>query len=112
MDLIGIAAIITAIGTLLFNATKLADMNKRLEEYKRRENLNRTDLITLGEQLQTTRSDAAKMALLIDQLFRQYQTAIGKPPDVDLKMIQHMRELYYVTGPLGPIDVQAIKQQT
>jgi hypothetical protein len=116
MDLIGLAAIITAIGSWIFNATRMAAMARSQDEAKRkqdeadrRETLNRKDIILIGEQLAITRIDAAKMALLIDQLYRQYETAIGQPPAVDLDMIRHMRELYYITGPLGPIDTNAAK---
>lgn len=76
-----------------------------LTDYKLHEKQNRTDLILLGENMSAVRSDNAKLALLVNQLFNQYETALGRKPDIDIEMIKHMQTIQYITGPLGPLDV-------
>ncbi len=117
MNGLEIAAVITAIGgflgvvgSLIINARKIEDLQKKLDDAKDRESLNRRDLVLIGEQLALTRSDAAKLALLINQLFNQYKMVAGRAPDVDLEMIAHMREVYYITGELPKMTAEAIAQ--
>lgn len=117
------AAFVTALGGVLINAHRLDELTKQLEsERKQRESLEReltetrrsaqqqadiarTNIVLLGESMGSVRSDNAKMALLINQLFNQFQQATGRKPDVDINMIKHLRTLEYITGPLGPLEV-------
>ena len=77
------------------------------EDYKER---TRTEIVMIGQALSDARYDTAAMALLINQLFDQYKTATGTAPEVNIEMLRHMRTIGYVTGPLGPLDIDAIKR--
>lgn len=135
MNGLEVAAIITAIGGfvavvggLFVNARKIEEVKERDraemddlkaeieklkrdgEDSRRREEFDKRDIILIGEQLAGTRADASKLALLINQLFNQYKAATGQAPDVDVEMIAHMREIYYITGRLPAIDVEAVKK--
>lgn len=70
----------------------------------------RTELNLMGSALSDARYDTAAMALLINQLFDQYKSATGKAPEVNIEMLKHMRTISYVTGPLGPLDVDMVKR--
>lgn len=117
------AALITALGGVVINAHRLDEITKQLAEAQRvqeklrqelteakrsaqaQNDIARTNIVLLGESMGNVRSDNAKMALLINQLFNQFEQATGHKPDVDISMIKHLRTLEYITGPLGPIDV-------
>jgi gas vesicle protein len=126
----GIGGLITAIAALLKIRTESAfgaherdelkqqidagnrereQLKQELAEVKRasqvRDDLARTNIILLGESMGGLRNDNAKLALLVNQLFNQFQTATGRRPDVDLEMLKHMRTIEYITGPLGPLEV-------
>ncbi len=124
---VSVAGILTAIAALRnanYSAAKIRDLETQIadlgkenesrqseiEEAHKREEFSRRDIVLIGEQLAGTRSDAAKLALLMDQLFRYYKEAVGKDPPIDIRMLEHMREIYYITGPLGPLDVEALKK--
>lgn len=83
-------------------------IQKDLDAYKAREAQNRTDLIFLGESQANLRSDNSKLVLLINQLFNEFKTVTGEEPTVDLTMVRHMIDLYYVTGQLPKLDQQQI----
>lgn len=105
-----IALIITALATLggLFvNAQKIV----KLQEERKNDQLaiehNRESLIRIGEQLSITRQDNAQLALLVKQLFEQYQEATGHKPAIDWKNFDTMLSLKYITGPLiGRIEIK------
>jgi len=107
---------IAAVGGVISNARRIDELQKALAEERRQRqeekriaqqqnDLARTNIILLGESMGSVRSDNAKMALLINQLFNQFETATGHKPDIDINMIKHLRTLEYVTGPLGPLDI-------
>lgn len=122
-----IAAIITAIAAYINarnNAAKVDELEREINEVKDQRDdfekqlvnekhmreFTRRDIVLIGEQLQAARSDVAAMALLINQLFNQYQEATGKKPDVDVDMLRQMNTIQYITGKLGPLDVDAVKR--
>ena len=122
MNGLEIAAIITAIGgaiaaigSLVSNTRKIEELQQKLDhelDYaEKRSARNRRDLILLGENLRTARSDAAKLAIIVDESIRYYKAATGKDLPIDPLLIKHMREIYYATGELGPIDLEAVKAQ-
>jgi len=107
---------VAAVGGVVSNARRIDELGKQLAEARReliearrsaqqQNDIARTNIILLGESMGSVRSDNAKMSLLINQLFNQFQEATGRKPDIDIEMIKHLRTLEYVTGPLGPIDV-------
>lgn len=114
-----LALVIGALAALFgvaFNARRIDELTKQLEIAKRdaiearrsaqaQNDIARTNIILLGESMGSVRSDNAKMALLINQLFNQFETATGHKPDVDIQMLKHMRTIEYITGPLGPLEV-------
>lgn len=77
------------------------------EEYKER---TRTEIVLIGQALSDARHDTAAMALLINQLFNQYKTATGTAPEVNIEMLRQMRTIGYVTGPLGPLNIDGVKR--
>lgn len=124
---VSVAGIITAVAALRnsnYSAARLKDLetenavrkaeNERLQhealEARKREEFFRRDIVLIGEQLVGTRADAAKLALLMDQLFRYYKEAVGKDPPIDIQMLEHMRELYYITGELPKMPAETIAQ--
>jgi len=111
------AALVTAIGGVIFNARRIDDLVKQLEKAKHeaiesrrsarhQADLNRSNIIILGESMSDVKADNAKMALLINQLFNQFEQATGSKPEVNIEMIKHLRTIDYITGPLGPFDVE------
>ena len=107
---------VAAVGGVISNARRIDELQKQLDAARRdlteakrsaqsQNDIARTNIILLGESMGSVRSDNAKMALLINQLFNQFQQATGRKPDVDINMIKHLRTLEYITGPLGPIDI-------
>ena len=107
---------VAAVGGVISNARRIDDLQKQLDAARRevsdarrsarsRDDIARANIILLGESMSNVRSDNAKMALLINQLFKQYEAATGHKPDVDIGMIKHLRTLEYITGPLGPLEV-------
>jgi hypothetical protein len=115
------AAIITAIAALRnsnSNAAKAETSEERIkkleddlaDELKRRET-DRRNIIVIGEELSNTRYDASALAMLVNQLFNQFKAATGTAPEVDIEMLRHLRTIGYITGQLGPLDVEAVKAQ-
>jgi hypothetical protein len=118
------AAIITAIAALRnsnYNAARVAEaaaaidaLERKLEqaavEAERQAIANRNSIIYIGEDLSRNRADNAKLALLVNQLFNQFKEATGKSPDIDLEMLRHLQTLSYITGPLGPLDTEAVRR--
>lgn len=119
----GLGGLITALAALLktrsesaLNGHERDELKKRVAELegqhqKDRVDIerNRTDLIMIGEAWSDTKYDTATMALLINQLFNQYKAATGQAPEVDIEMLRHMRTIGYITGPLGPLDTESVK---
>ncbi len=128
---LALAGVISAIAALISarnSAAKVEDLEKRAaaleaalaaEKTQRaaeqhaedmRREVDRRDIVLIGENLGDARADVAAMALLINQLFDQYKTATGKAPDVNIEMLKHMRTISYITGKLGPLDVEAVRR--
>ena len=110
MDFIGLAALITALSSLYFSWRKRSDdeaAKKDREEHDRR---LRTELTILGQHIAGLRADNAAMAMLINQLFNQYQEATGRKPDIDFDMLKNLQTLSYVTGKLGPLDLSSYQE--
>jgi hypothetical protein len=95
------------IDSLQVEIAKYKAITVEFEDYKKR---TRTEIVLIGQALSDARYDTAAMALLINQLFDQYKTTTGTAPEVNIEMLRHMRTIGYVTGPLGPLDVEAVKR--
>ncbi len=93
------------------NRERIDRLQTALDEAEHRSSDNRRDIILIGESLAAARSDNAKLALLINQLFRQFEQATGERPAVDLEMLKNMQTLSYITGPLGPLDVSLVSNR-
>lgn len=105
-----VVSIVKLFSETKINKEKIAELQKAIDEYKRQQERNRTDVILIGEALADARHDTAAMALLINQLFDQFKDAVGKAPDVNIEMLRQMRTIGYITGPLGPLDVTAARK--
>ena len=88
---------------------KIEKLESALEDANSDKALMRSDIQIIGLQLSNTRSDAAKMALLIDQVLRYYKQATGSDLPIDIEMIERMREIYYITGELPRIDREMVR---
>ena len=110
---VSVAGILTAIAALVNarnSAAKVEELRGKLDNELKRREIDRRDIILIGDSLADARSDTAAMALLINQLFNQYREATGKAPDVNIEMLKHMRTIGYITGKLGPLDVEAVRR--
>ncbi len=96
-------ALVGAVLVALINS-RLNRLQAELNEYRARENRIRTDLSLMGQGMSELRSDNSKLVLLVNQLFEQFKEATGQEPKVDLGMVKHMIDLYYVTGQLPKLD--------
>lgn len=110
MDLIGLAALITALSSLFITFRKRRDDDQYRREREEHDRRLRTELIILGQNLAALRGDNASLALLVNQLFNQYEQATGRKPDVNFEMLKNLRTLQYVTGKLGPLDLSAYQE--
>lgn len=108
---------IVAILNTRINASKIDESKRQIEkltadlEYTRKaaqtqNEIARENIILLGESMSNVRSDNAKLALLVNQLFNQYEAAIGHKPDVDFGLLRDMRTLEYITGPLPHLEIK------
>lgn len=99
------SAIVAIINTRT-NATAIDELKDELEDAHKQQKNARRDIILIGEQLAVTRQDSAALVILVNQLFNQYEQATGKKPDVNWEMFDQMRTIQYITGPLGPLNVE------
>lgn len=125
-----IATLITALGGVLINFHRLDELTDRFEaekqkreeaeqgqeqlkreiaEVKRqaqaRDEIARTNIVLLGESMGMVRGDCASLALLVNQMFKEFETETGHKPPVDIEMLKHMQTIQYITGPLGPLEI-------
>jgi len=108
-----LGAVATVFG-VISNARRIDELQKQLDAARRdliearrsaqsQNDIARTNIILLGESMGNVRNDNAKMALLINQLFNQFEEATGRKPDVNIDMLRHMRTIEYITGPLDTL---------
>lgn len=110
MDFIGLAALITALSSLYFTWRKRIEdetLRKDREAYRDR---IRTELVLIGQNLAGTRADCASLAMLVNQMFNQFEEATGRKPDIDIEMLKHLQTISYITGKLGPLDLSDYKE--
>lgn len=97
------------------NATKLAELQKQLEEANRqiidgqdKQGEARRDIIIIGEQLHFARLDNSVIAEAFNQLFAEFREVTGHKPAVNLERLKHMQTIQYITGPLedGPLKMK------
>jgi hypothetical protein len=105
VDLAGLAALITSLSTLLIMWRKSRGDDEARKEREQHDRRLRSELVILGQNLAALRADNASLAMLVNQLFNQYEAATGKKPDVDFDMLRNLQTLQYVTGKLGPLDL-------
>lgn len=107
-----IAAVITAIGSivgLFINARKLDETLTRISESERREDLNRRDIVLLGEQYSMTRTDNEIIAAAFNQLWLEIYQMTGQRPKANLDMLNRLTTIRQSqTGRLGPLDEEAL----
>lgn len=126
-----IATLITALGGVLINFHRIDELTARVEQEKQkreqaeqeqgklkreiaevkrtaqqRDDIARTNIILLGESMGMVRADCASLALLVNQMFREFERETGHKPPVDIEMLKHMQTIEYITGPLGPLNVE------
>jgi hypothetical protein len=124
------ATLITAMGGVLINFHRLDELTDRVEQEKQkseqaqvqaeqlkreiaevkrtaqmRDEIARTNIILLGESMGLVRGDCASLAMLVNQLFKEFERETGHRPPVDIEMLKHMRTIEYITGPLGPFEI-------
>lgn len=98
------SAVVALINTRA-NATAIDKLKKDLAEATHDQETARKDIILIGESLHQARSDNAIIAEAFNQLFIEFKEVTGHRPSVNLERLRHMQTIAYVTGPLGPLDV-------
>jgi hypothetical protein len=68
--------------------------------------LARQNIILLGESTSSLRSDNAKLALVFNQLYNDFERVTGTKPPVDFQLLKEMRNLDYITGPLPHLEIK------
>ena len=110
MDLIGIAALITALSSLYVSWRKRREDDQARKDRDEHDRRLRTELVILGKHIAGLRADNASLAMLVNQLFNQYEQATGSKPDVDFEMLKNLQTLTYITGKLGPLDLSTYQE--
>lgn len=108
---------IVAVLNTRINAVKIDESKRQIEkltadlEYTRKaaqtqNEIARENIILLGESMSNVRSDNAKLALVFNQLYNDFERVTGSKPPIDLQLLRDMRTLEYITGPLPHIEVK------
>lgn len=105
--------LITAVGGVIINMinihinkVEIDKLSHALEEALLRRKEDQQSIIWIGEGLSRARADNGSLVLLVNQLFREYEQATGKKPEIDLEMFAHFMTIKYITGKLGPLEVK------
>jgi hypothetical protein len=117
MNGLEIAAIITAIGgfvgvvgALAVNARRIDVLQQQIDAASEKENVNRRDIIILGENFAAARADTEILAEAFNQIWLEFYTVTGQRPAANMGMLKRLTTLQQsATGRLGPLDVEAIK---
>ncbi len=110
IDFAGIAALITSIGTQFVLWRKRGEDEKAKQDRVEHDRRLRTEIVLLGQNIAALRADNASLAMLVNQLFNQYEQATGKKPDIDFEMLRHLQMFQYITGKLGPLDLSSYRE--
>lgn len=110
IDYAGLAALIAALSSVLYTWRRGREDDRFKKDREDHDRRLRTELIILGQSIADLRNDSASLALLVNQLFNQFQDATGRKPDIDFEMLHNLRTLQYKTGKLGPLDLSAYKE--
>jgi len=66
----------------------------------------REDIVRIGEWLLSYRNDSAKISLLFNQMFREFEQETGHKPEIDFELFAQMTRFEYKSGPLGPLEIK------
>lgn len=103
---------------------RLADSDRRASDNEARAIEYREDVIKLGEQLDKERRDNMrhlaivakdgnqkinKVVFVLEQVLVDVEQATGTKPDVDIEALKRLVILDHVTGPLGSLDEEAVR---
>ena len=111
---------------------RVVDLEKRLADAEQRATDNehkaieyREDIIQIGQRMQQERDentrrlmlvaqDAAdkinRVVIVLEKVIKDFECATGTTPDVDMEALKRLVRIDHVTGPLGPIDVEAVRR--
>lgn len=85
---------------------KLEEATKRIGELESHRIMDRRDIILIGESLAQARADNAIMAKAFNNLWEEFYRVTGRKPEVNLDMLKQLQTVQYITGQLGPLNVE------
>lgn len=85
---------------------KLDEATKRIGELEAHRITDRRDIILIGESLAQARADNAIMAKAFNNLWEEFFRVTGHKPEADLEMLKKLQTVQYITGQLGPLNVE------
>jgi hypothetical protein len=83
-----------------------AEQKKQIEKLEGYRVTDRRDIILIGESLAQARSDNAIMAEAFNQIWSEFYRATGHKPEANLEALKRLQTIHYITGPLGPLNVE------
>lgn len=89
---------------------ELTQSQQRIAELEAHRITDRRDIILIGESLAQARSDNAIMAEAFNQIWSEFTAVTGHKPQANLDMLRRLQTIQYITGKLGPLDVEARKR--
>ena len=106
---------------------RLADSEQRANDNERKAIEYREDVIKLGEQMERERKDNTrclaivaqdadqkikKVVFALEMVIAEFESTMGRKPEVDFEALKRLAVIDHITGQLGPIDVEAVKNYT
>jgi hypothetical protein len=103
---------------------RLADSERRASDNEQRALEYRQAVIKIGEQMSAERHENSrrlalvaqdgnskinKVVLVLEQVLKDFEAVVGRTPDVDIDALKRLVVNDHVTGQLGYIDVQAVR---
>lgn len=118
-----LAAFVTSIASLIGSRSNGAKVDMLQEEIKAerserekataenallREDLevNRRDIISLGEHYSGMSKDVGILVLLVNKLYMDYNKDTGHKPDIDWSVLDRALTIQHKTSPLGPLEIK------
>jgi hypothetical protein len=83
-----------------------AEQKKQIEKLEGYRVTDRRDIILIGESLAQARSDNAIMAEAFNQIWNEFYQVTGHKPAANLEALKRLQTLQYITGKLGPLNVE------
>jgi len=82
------------------------EQRKQIEKLEAFRVTDRRDIILIGESLAQARSDNAILAEAFNQIWSEFYRATGHRPEANLEALKRLQTLQYITGKLGPLNVE------